>query len=679
MLASTDLSQFEFLFDLATVLAAGLVASLIMAKLRLPVVAGLLLAGAVCGPSGMEWVQDKHTIDMLAELGVVMLLFTIGLEFPIRRFIKIGKTLVIGGGMQVGFTILAAAGVALAFGFDGPTATVIGFSLSLSSTAIVLRGLADRNETDAPHGRFIVGTLLFQDLCVIPLLLGLPVLAGGGEGGPVGLVTEVGRSMGIAVGAVLVTYVAAKLILPWLLKNVDQTRNREVFIIAILAICIGISLATASAGLSLALGAFLAGMVIADSPFSTRALTDVMPFKDLLTSIFFISLGMLLDFEVFSEKPFLVLSLFAVIVVGKGLLATIAALIMRFPVRTAVTAGLGLAQFGEFGFVIMTTAAEPHGLIDMGQEGRWLAAAGIMSMFVTPLMLKFAPSWAAGSSFLSPLEKLLGIREVQESVRQEKIQEHVIIAGFGTGGKLLAKALKAVDIPYVILEMNIETVQRATEAGEKAYYADVTSVESLEHAGIHRARAMVLTINDPSAVTRCIATVRQMSEDIPLYVRVRYATQRDVLLSAGATEVVSSEIEASVELMGLVLREMKVPRNIIHREIDIAREATKGKQIFTRSLRSLLDSSDLKVDMFQVEEGYFAIGQNLKELNLRGRTGVTVLACRRQGQFLPTDLEKTFEAADLLYLLGDAEQLANAACLLEAGTKPRESTRKIQN
>ena len=370
-LAASDLGQFRFLIDIGIVLGAGVVASLIMATLRLPAVTGLLLAGAICGPFGpfgQALIEDPHTINLLAEVGVVLLLFTIGLEFPLSRFLRIGKPLILGGSLQVGMTVVAATGVTMAFGWDFRTALPVAFAVSLSSTAIVLRGMSDRGEIDAPHGRFIVGTLLFQDLCVIPMMLALPVLAGGGTAGE--LIKQTGISLGLAAAAVVVTYVLSRLVLPKLLARVDATRSRESFVLAILAICFGIALSTGYAGLSLALGAFLAGVVIADSPFATRALSDVMPLRDVLTGLFFISLGMLFDYTVLVENPLLVVGIVALIFFGKSFLAAIAAVFMRFPARAAVIAGLGLAQMGEFGFVILNAASGETGLVDMTGEVR---------------------------------------------------------------------------------------------------------------------------------------------------------------------------------------------------------------------------------------------------------------------------------------------------------------------
>ncbi|MCA8914979.1 MAG: cation:proton antiporter [Planctomycetes bacterium] len=673
-LATTDLSRFGFLVDIGIVLGAGVIASLLMAALRLPAVTGLLLAGAICGPFGLMLVEDKETIDTLAEVGVVLLLFTIGLEFPLSRFLRIGKPLLIGGTLQVGLTTAAAIGVSLLFGLSFKTAVPLAFAISLSSTAIVLRGLASRGEIDAPHGRFIVGTLLFQDLCVIPMMLTLPVLAGGGTA--VDLLKDTGVSLGLAAAAVVVTYVLSRAVLPVILARVDQTRSRESFVLAILAICIGIALATGYAGLSLALGAFLAGVVIADSPFATRALSEVMSLRDLLTGLFFISLGMLFDIRAVIESPLLVAGIFVMIFVGKSILATIAALFMRFPARAAVIAGLGLSQVGEFGFVILNTAADdPMSLVNMSEEGRWLTAAAIMTMFVTPLVIRFSPQLAAGARLLRPLEKLLGVRPIDQPLHhEEEISGHIVIAGYGVSGRMLARALRTVGASYIVLEMNAETVRAARLEKEPVYYADVTSEEALEHARIRHARAFVMTINDPGAIQRGLDTVKRVTPDLPIIVRARYHAEAAHLSQMGATEVVSGELESSVEIMARVLRLMNIPRNVIERELALVRERTQGTVRRATVPRNTLSAlGDLKVETYSLQPEDFGTGKSLLELHLRSRTKASVIAISRDGAVVDNPQPDTpLRDADVLYLLGSLQQVRDAMCLLGTGEVPSD-------
>lgn len=676
-LLETELEHLAFLIDIGVVLGAGVIASLAMATLRLPAVTGLLLAGAICGPFGFKLVQDQGTITTLAEVGVVLLLFTIGLEFPLSRFIRIGKTLAIGGSLQVGLTSAAVLGSCLLFGIPFKYAVPIAFAIALSSTAIVLRGLSDRGEVDAPHGRFIVGTLLFQDLCVIPMMLVLPVLAGSGTVGDVAINT--GISLALATAAVIGTYVVSRLLLPPLMRRVDKTRSRESFVLAVLSICIGIALATGYAGLSLALGSFLAGIVLADSPFANRALTEVMPLRDVLTGLFFISLGMMFDWRTAVDGPLIVGGMFAAIFVGKALLATLAALFMRFPPRAAIIAGLGLAQFGEFGFVLLNqAAAQDVPLFDAQGEGRWLWAAALLTMFVTPLVLRFSPHLAAGAKLLKPLERLLGARGIDEPAKADaQLEGHVVVAGYGVSGRMVVNALKTVGIPYLILEMNAETVRTAVAAKEPAYYADVSSDEALHHARVDHARAFVLTINDPGAVSRTIDAVRRVAPGVPLIVRARYLAERESLLRVGASDVVSGELESAIEIMARLLRLMGVPRNLIDREVALVRERTQASardQTVPRATLATMDAlKGLKIETFAIEPASHAAGKSLRDLNLRRLTGVTVIAASRGTEVMDNPAPgMPFQAGDMLYLLGSLEQVRNAICLLDTGQTPEQ-------
>jgi CPA2 family monovalent cation:H+ antiporter-2 len=684
--AVSELEHLGFLIDLGVVLGAGVIATLLMASLRLPAVTGLLLAGAICGPLGPlnDLLHiDQQTIMTLAEVGVVLLLFTIGLEFPLSRFLRIGKTLALGGSLQVGLTTLAVIGIALLAGEQLRYVLPVAFAVALSSTAIVLRGLSDRGEIDAPHGRFIVGTLLFQDLCVIPMMLTLPVLAGSGSA--LDILKNTGISLGLAAAAVVVTYLVSRVVLPPLLRRVDKTRSRESFVLAILAICIAIALATSYAGLSLALGAFLAGIVIADSPFASRALTEVMPLRDVLTGLFFISLGMMFDYRTVIEGPLVVLGIFLAIFFGKALLATLAALVMRFPARAAIVAGFGLAQFGEFGFVLLNAAgaqkvADGPPLFDPRGDGRWLWAAALITMFVTPLVLRFSPHLAAGAKLFRPLEKLLGVRGIDEPASGDQgLEGHVVIAGYGVSGHMIANALKTVGVPYLILEMNAENVRMARLNKEPAYYADVTSEEALHHANIEKARAFVLSINDPAAAQRAIDTMKRVAPDVPVLVRARYLAEREALLKMGANDVVSGELESAVEIMARVLRMMDIPRNLIDREVALVREKTqlsaRAATVPRATLMAFSFLKDLKIESFLVEKNTAAAGKSLLELQLRSKAGATVIAVNRGANIMDNpDPAMLLQPGDIVYLLGALEQVRDAICLMDIGATWAEDT-----
>ncbi|MBM3985874.1 MAG: sodium:proton exchanger [Planctomycetes bacterium] len=538
-----------FLDDLALVALVAVVTTVALSRWRLPLVAGLLLAGALVGPAGFGLVRDLHAIEVLAEVGVVLLLFTIGLEFSLARLARIWRMVAIGGTVQVALTVLATLGLALALGWSAPRGVFLGCLFALSSTAIVLRALSERSELDAPHGRFIVGVLLFQDLCVVPMVLAVPVLAGAGGEAP-------GQAIALALleaaGVVLATVVVARRVLPPLFAKVDRARSREIFLLAVVGLCLGTAWLTASAGLSTALGAFVAGVVLADTDYGERALGDMLPFRDVLTSLFFVSLGMLFDIGAVLAAPLAVVGFLAVLLLVKGAVATAAALAMQFPARAAWLAGVGLAQFGEFGFVLLRQG-QGVGLVDATLATQVLDA-GVISMFLTPLLVRLAPHVTAGERLLRPLERRLGVRGVDEAPDEAELTGHVLIVGFGLAGRRLAAALRDAGKPYAVLELNAERVRQAREDGERIWYADVTSPEAMHHAGLARATAVVLLINDPFAARRALHAMRTLAPDVPVLVRCRYDAERAALEQLGAREVVVEEVEAANEMVRRTLQ-----------------------------------------------------------------------------------------------------------------------------
>lgn len=548
------MGHIPLLEELAIIAGLGVVVTALLSRLHLPTVAGLLMAGALMGPYGWGVVSNLRAIEALAEVGVVLLLFTIGLEFSLDRMRYIFRRAALGGFLQVAMTVAVTAAIAMWQGQSPSRSIFYGFIFAMSSTAIVLRALTDRRELDAPHGRFIVGALIFQDLCIVPMGLLIPVL---GSDQPIGgIISDIGFALGKASLVVAGTLLVARLLVPRLLRWVDASRSREVFLLAILAICVGTAWLTSLTGLSLALGAFLGGMVVADTEFQHRAMGEMIPLRDTFVSVFFISLGMLFNVYVVLDRPLAIVLLLIGFMIGKGLLATIAAVVMRFPARVAWLAGVGLAQFGEFGFVLLKIG-ESTGLADRTID-KALLSAGILSMFVTTMLIRLAPHITAGERLLTPLTRVLGVRGIDELDHQEQLKNHVIVIGYGIAGKLVGRALNSCAVPHLVLELNAETVRRARETQEPVYYADATSVEALEHAHIYEARMVVVLINDPQAAVRVVDTIRRVAPKIPVIVRIHYYAERSNLMALGAADVVIEEVEAGITVLDRVLQRLEI-------------------------------------------------------------------------------------------------------------------------
>lgn len=653
-----------FLDELAVVCALGVAVTVVLAKLRLPTVAGLLASGALLGPFGLRLVTSVHAIEILAEVGVVLLLFTIGLEFSLKRLRSIFRQVAIGGGVQVGLTTLAALGVAKAFGVATGPAIFYGFVFALSSTAIVLRALGERRELDAPHGKFIVGALIFQDLCVVPMVLVVPLLGSGASAGAASL--QIGLAIGKAAVVVVLVVGLSRYVVPKVLGWVDASRSREVFLLAILALCIGTAWLTSLAGLSLALGAFLGGMVVADTEYGHRAMGDMLPLRDAFVSIFFVSLGMLFDVRILLESPWLVAGLLVGFLVGKGMLATLAAVAMRFPARVAWLAGVGLAQFGEFGFVL-TRLAQSNGLVTERATAP-LLAAGIASMFLTPLLVRVAPHLTAGQRLLAPLERLIGVRGIDEADdAHEEMSGHVVIVGFGLAGRFAGKALAAAGVRYVVLELNADTVRHAKARKLPVFYADATSEEALSHAHVASARLVVLLMNDPQAATRIVDTLKRVAPEVPVLMRTRYLLERDVLRKLGARDVVAEEVEGAIEVIARMLRAVDVPTAEIDGCVSaVRRETQTGERPVAHSDGALLAAgADVRLERLVVARGSPVVGASIASTKLRSELGAVVVAVLRDHRVeLQVDPSRALAVGDVLFVVGSAHAIERATARL---------------
>jgi CPA2 family monovalent cation:H+ antiporter-2 len=639
--------------ELAIVAALAVAVTVILSRFKLPTVAGLLLAGALLGPFGLRLATSVHAIEVLAEVGVVLLLFSIGLEFSLARLRDIFRQVAVGGLLQVGLTTAVTTSTAMALGEPFGRGLFYGFAFALSSTAIVLRALAERRELDAPHGRFIVGTLIFQDLCVVPMVLIVPLL--GTATDPGSAAVSIGVAMGKAALVVIGTVAISRFIVPKVLGWVDASRSREVFLLAILGLCIGTAWLTSLAGLSLALGAFLGGMVVADTEYGHRAMGDILPLRDAFVSIFFVSLGMLFDVRVVYEHPFLVAALLAGFLLAKGLLATLAAMAMRFPSRVAWLAGVGLAQFGEFGFVL-TRLAEKSGVIDKTETG---------PMFLTPLLVRAAPHITAGERLLAPLERLIGVRSIDEADEGVKLEGHVVIVGFGLAGQFAARTLRDCEVQFVVLELNADNVRRGKELGLPVYYGDATSAEALHHAHLEHARVVVLLMNDRQAASRVVDTVKRVAPQVSILMRTHYLLERQPLLDLGAHDVVAEEVEGAVEVIARMLRTIDVPRNVIDERIRTVRneaQPSERKQTVPRNrLGAVHALANMKIECVLVHEQSEADGASPVALQLRSATGALVLGVQRGDKLLEQpDPTLPFQAGDLVYFAGTSDALSRA-------------------
>jgi len=657
------MSDPNFLRELIIVLTATIAIVFVFQKLRLPNIVGFLLTGVIIGPHGFQLIQSVDEVETLAEIGVVLLLFTIGLEFSLETILSVQRRVVWAGLLQVVLTTLVVLAVARLLGASVEVGLFYGFLVSLSSTAIVLRIYHDRGEINSLQGRLASGLLLFQDLCVVPMMLLLPVLAGSGQDSIFFIVWVLAKSL---ITLVAIVWTARKL-LPQLLHQVALLRNREIFVLFVVLVCFGTAWLTSETGLSLALGALVAGLVISESELSHQIVADILPLRDCFSGIFFISIGMLLNLGLLSQD-FRITLLELLLMIGIKSLVLFAVFWWLYrSIRLGVVLGLGLAQIGEFSFVL-AKAGINFKLLSPA-DGQIFLAASILSMMATPFLIQWAHAWAFG---FEGLFKDTGFNRSTSGGANETASAtgHVIVVGYGLNGQNLARVLKEVSIPYRVLEMDPDLVRSATADGEPISFGDGTRPEILQQVGIETARVLVVAISDPAATARLVSQARRLRTDLYIIVRTRYVAEIDHLYGLGANQVIPEEFETSVEIFAHVLQEYHVPRNVISLQVDLIRKehygTLRGIQLQGKQLDAL---SQFLVgttsDIFSIVEASPAIGKSLEEITLPLRSGVSVIAVVRDGKSYP-NVGNDFKLAvgDMLVLLGGHKALDDAAQIL---------------
>jgi len=663
-------NQLLVLRDLAVIFAGSLLVILAFHRFKLPALPGFIVAGMILGPNALGLVSDPHRVESLAEVGVILLLFTIGIEFSLSRLKEMGRQVLVGGLGQMGFTVLATVAAGIAFLPSWRVALFLGFLIALSSTAIVLKGLTDKGEIDAPHGRLATGILIFQDLCVVPIMLLLPFLAGTAGGGPLGLAFALGKAALVVVGVLI----AARTLVPRALAEIVKTRSRELFLIAVILIGTLTALGTAAAGASLALGAFLAGLVISESDYAHQALAELLPFRDIFISLFFVAVGMLVQLDTVREHPLLTFGGVAVIMGGKSLSAAVGPALMGYAGRVALLAGVAVSQIGEFSFVL-GEEGRAAGLLPNGLYQQFLGVA-VVTMLVTPFLLQSGPALLDRLERLVPLDRLLpGFRPRGFAPVEDPVSDHVVIAGYGLNGRNLAAALRSINAPYLIVELNAQTVRRARAEGEPAFYGDATREEILRALGVDRARLLVIAISDPAATRSMVRVARGVNPNLHIIARTRYVAEILELTRLGANVVIPEEFETSIEIFARVLAHYNVPRDEIDRLVAEIRashyEALRPGAKPRITLSGMLGAMpQMHVERIPLAPSAPAVGKTLAETGLRSRTGALVLSVRRGESDIATpDATFRLAASDVLVVVGQRQQLKGAYKLL-TGTAP---------
>ncbi|MGQ0793666.1 MAG: cation:proton antiporter domain-containing protein [Deltaproteobacteria bacterium] len=659
------------LTEITTIFALSVLVLFLCSRARIPTIVGFLITGVLAGPHGLGLIKNISGVEALAEFGVVLLLFTIGIEFSLKSLAQIKRTVLLGGSLQVSLTILLTFLVASWAGEPFGRAIFMGFLVSISSTVIMLKILQSRAEADSPHGRAGLGISIFQDISSVVMILVAPLLAGAGG--------EVGKSLAFLVGkgvlVIALVVVSARWIVPSALYRITQTRSRELFLLGIVVICFAVAWLTSSIGLSLALGAFLAGLIISESEYAEQALGNITPFRDVFTSFFFISIGMLLNIGFVADNLSSIAIITALALIIKAAAAGVAVAALGLPLRITVLTGLLLAQVGEFSFVLSRTGIE-YGLLG-GDIYQMFLSVSVLTMALSPLIMALAPA-AADLIMKLPLSDAIksGANPNSDDAngadsREAPPRDHIIVVGFGVNGRNLSKAAKAASIPYTIIEANSQTVRAERAKGEPIRYGDATQEATLRRAGITEARVMVIAISDAAATRQIVAEARVLNPTFCIIARTRFVQEVKPLYGLGANEVIPEEFETSVEIFTRVLTKYLISRGEI--EKFIAEIRSDGYEMF-RSYHThaptfsdlTLSIPDVEICSLKVDKRSPVVGLSLAEIKPRTRYGVTVLAVRREGEILSNPAgDARLLGDDVIITLGKPEEIAEFARLFQ--------------
>ncbi|MEB2780540.1 cation:proton antiporter [Algoriphagus sp. C2-6-M1] len=645
--------------DILILLGFSIVIVFALQKLKLPSIIGFLLTGVIIGPYGFSLIHQVEQVEILSEIGVILLLFVIGMELSIKQLISIKKTVFIGGFLQVGVTVLIAGLVYYFLGNSWNESVFVGFLFSLSSTAIVLKTLQDRQQISAPHARNALAILIFQDIIVVPMMLVTPMIAGESTNLGLSILSLLLKS----VILLAITFVSARYVVPRLMHAVAKTNSKELFLLVTITLCFAVAFFTSEAGLSLALGAFIAGLIVSESEYSYQATSIILPFRELFTSFFFVSVGMLLDLNFFLNNIPVIMLLVVAVFLIKSAVAAVAVAVLKYPTRTVLLTGLALFQVGEFAFILSKVGIE-YNLLTV-ETNQYFLSVSIVSMILTPFVIIFSENivdrFIGVSKKLGLDSTLVSAKNSTEIVNQE-LDNHLVIIGYGVNGSNLAKAAAASNIPYAVIEMNADTVKREKAKGVPIVFGDATQDHMLETVHLSKARAAVVAISDNFATRSVIKNIRSQSDSIYLVVRTRYIKETSELLALGADEVIPEEFETSVQIFTYVLQNFLVPEDDIDQFIEKVRadnyQLFKGELKRPKTYRPN-ELADFNITCLRMNaDSNTFLGKPLKELNLRADYGINILGIKRKNKMMESiHPEDKLKQGDIIYIQGNQSKI----------------------
>jgi CPA2 family monovalent cation:H+ antiporter-2 len=648
----------DFLTELVLLIAFAAAGVAVFERFRLPSIAGFLVTGAVVGPGGLGLVSDPEDVRTLAEFGVVFLLFEIALELPVERLWRVWRVSLLAGGVQVSLTVVLVALGAWLLGVAPRPALVLGLLVAMSSTALVMGLLSQRGEIDSPHGQLSIGILLVQDVCIVVFLLLIPLLAGEASPSALPFVAALAR----ATAALAVFFVAARFLLPRLLDRVARLRSHELFSMVAILVVVGAAVSAERVGLTLAVGAFLAGLAVNSTPYRHQLFAELIPLRGVLLGVFFTAVGMLFDLEsALAQASGVMLFALAAIPLKAAIVIAVVAFVFRQGLRMGILSGFALAQTGEFSFILAAVAASA-GLLDEGLQQVFIAGS-VLSLLAAPFLVRVAPEVAARLTRSGgPLDS---------GAPEARLSGHAVLVGFGLAGRNVARVLRALDIPYLAVEANAAAVRKAQARGENVIYGDATRSVLLQRVGIARARLVAVAITDPTATRQVVNLARSLNPTAAIVARTRYVLDVDRLQAAGANLVVADELESTIDLVSETLRVFGIAEGAIDRFASELRD--EGYEMLRAPAAAVLDPwltellERVATEWLEVPAS-FAGEASLADLELRTRTGASVLAVDRGGATSANPPPSfAIRAGDRLLVFGGSEQVARARALLGIG------------
>lgn len=656
--------EIPILKDIVVILGLSIFIILLFQKLKVPSLLGFLIAGIIAGPYAFNLISSQHEVELLSEIGIIFLLFIIGIELSLTGLASIKKTILLGGGMQVGGTILFTALISQFLGLPLNTSIFLGFLFSLSSTAIVLKIFQEKGEITSPHGRVAVAILIFQDIVVVPMMLLTPLLAGKSDN----ILETLGILLIKILGVGFLIYLLALYVVPRIFKMVIKTKNRELFILTTIVFCFGVAWLTSSVGLSLALGAFFAGLIISESDYSHQATANVLPFREIFISFFFISVGSLLNLQFFLNNIVWILLLVVGVLLLKMLILAGTVWILKYPPRTVFMTVFALFQVGEFSLLLSTVGVQNDLLPESVYQ--YFLAISIITMGLTPFIINYSatitynilkiPIPAAVRKRLDNVHRQMKNAEAP----MEELHDHLVIIGFGINGQNISKAAKHANIPYVITDLEPDAFEKGKKAGEPIIFGDATNPLILKHLHVHEARVVVIAISDPDATKKIINGVRSLTQTANLIVRTRYVREIEDNLRLGADEVIPEEFETSIEIFSRVLRKYLIPHNEIQDFINQVRSSdyemltTLKKGPHTPAYQHLHIPNKEIVTLSVQRENNSIVGKTIEKSGIGKNFGVTVLTIKRGVHYITEVQPDTrIKQGDLLYLFGNPSNI----------------------